>query len=138
VIGVDIADPNSHLRSPTTGACAAPAMAGDHDPRGRGGPVDEARASSCSGATASATAATAYDRAMGMLRERAFEVADVEPQHQRRVRLGRVPLIFDQLHRNRVRYAISTDGPRCSDLHPRELATLGRLGILDIDQQQRP
>ena len=46
--------------------------------------------------------------------------------------------IFDQLHRNGVRYAISTDGPEMLKTYIRdELATLGRLGILDIDQQQQ-
>ena len=46
--------------------------------------------------------------------------------------------IFDQLHRNGVRYAISTDGPEMLKTYIRdELATLGRLGILDVDQQQQ-
>ena len=46
--------------------------------------------------------------------------------------------IFDQLHRNGVRYAISTDGPEMLKTYIRdELATLGRLGILDLDQQQQ-
>jgi adenosine deaminase len=46
--------------------------------------------------------------------------------------------IFDQFHRNGVRYAISTDGPEMLKTYIRdELATLGRLGILSLEQQQQ-
>jgi adenosine deaminase len=44
--------------------------------------------------------------------------------------------IFDQFRRNGVRYAISTDGPEMLKTYIRdELATLGRLGILSVEEQ---
>jgi adenosine deaminase len=46
--------------------------------------------------------------------------------------------IFDQFHRNGVRYSISTDGPEMLKTYIRdELSTLGRLGILTLEQQER-
>jgi adenosine deaminase len=45
--------------------------------------------------------------------------------------------IFDQFHRNGVRYAISTDGPEMLKTYIRdELAQLGRLGILSVADQE--
>jgi adenosine deaminase len=45
--------------------------------------------------------------------------------------------IFDQLRRNGVRFTISTDGPEMLQTYIRdELATLGRLGILSVEEQQ--
>ncbi|MDQ1324016.1 MAG: deaminase protein, partial [Chloroflexota bacterium] len=46
--------------------------------------------------------------------------------------------IFDQFHRNGVRYTISTDGPEMLKTYIRdELATLGRLGILSLAEQEQ-
>ena len=78
----------------------------------------------------------AYDpRAMAMLRERGI-VLEICPTSN--LNTGVVSgwdefrWIFDQLHRNGVRYTISTDGPEMLKTYIRdELATLGRLGILD-------
>jgi adenosine deaminase len=44
--------------------------------------------------------------------------------------------IFDQFRRNGVRYTIGTDGPEMLKTYIRdELATLGRLGILSVEEQ---
>ena len=80
----------------------------------------------------------AYDpRAMAMLRERGI-VLEICPTSN--LNTGVVSgwdefrWIFDQFHRNGVRYTISTDGPEMLKTYIRdELATLGRLGILDVD-----
>ena len=46
--------------------------------------------------------------------------------------------ILDQFRRNGVRFTISTDGPEMLKTYIRdELATLGRLGILDLAEQQQ-
>src|SRR4029077_3590482 len=46
--------------------------------------------------------------------------------------------IFDQFRRNGVRYTISTDGPEMLKTYIRdELATLGRLGILSVEEQEQ-
>src|SRR5579862_1980820 len=45
--------------------------------------------------------------------------------------------IFDQFRRNEVRFTINTDGPEMLKTYIRdELATLGRLGILSLDDQK--
>jgi adenosine deaminase len=46
--------------------------------------------------------------------------------------------IFDTFRRNDVRFTINTDGPEMLKTYIRdELAQLGRLGILSLDDQQR-
>ena len=46
--------------------------------------------------------------------------------------------IFDQFRRNGVRYVISTDGPEMLKTYIRdEMATLGRLGILSLEEQEQ-
>ena len=46
--------------------------------------------------------------------------------------------IFDQFRRNGVRYTISTDGPEMLKTYIRdELATLSRLGILSLEEQEQ-
>jgi adenosine deaminase len=46
--------------------------------------------------------------------------------------------IFDTLRRNGVRFTISTDGPEMLKTYIRdELATLGRLGILSVEEQEQ-
>jgi adenosine deaminase len=85
---------------------------------------------------------SAYDpRTMAMLRERGI-VLELCPTSN--LNTGVVASweefrwIFDQFHRNGVRYVISTDGPEMLKTYIRdELATLGRLGILSLDQQQQ-
>ena len=84
----------------------------------------------------------AYDpRTMAMLRERGI-VLEICPTSN--LNTGVVSSweefrwIFDQFHRNGVRYVISTDGPEMLKTYMRdELATLGRLGILSLEQQQQ-
>ena len=84
----------------------------------------------------------AYDpRTMAMLRERGI-VLEICPTSN--LNTGVVSgwdefrWIFDQFHRNGVRYAISTDGPEMLKTYIRdELATLGRLGILSLEQQEQ-
>jgi adenosine deaminase len=85
---------------------------------------------------------SAYDpRTMAMLRERGI-VLEICPTSN--LNTGVVSgwdefrWIFDQFHRNGVRYAISTDGPEMLKTYIRdELATLGRLGILSLAQQEQ-
>ena len=46
--------------------------------------------------------------------------------------------IFDQFRRNGIRFTINTDGPEMLKTYIRdELTTLGRLGILSLDDQRR-
>ena len=46
--------------------------------------------------------------------------------------------IFDTFRRNRVKYTINTDGPEMLKTYMRdELATLGRLNILSIEEQEQ-
>ena len=46
--------------------------------------------------------------------------------------------IFDTFRRNEVRFTINTDGPEMLKTYIRdELASLGRLGILSLEQQQQ-
>ena len=84
----------------------------------------------------------AYDqRTMEMIRERGI-VLEVCPTSN--LQTGVVKdweefrWIFDQFRRNGVRYTISTDGPEMLKTYIRdELATLGRLGILSLEEQQQ-
>jgi adenosine deaminase len=46
--------------------------------------------------------------------------------------------IFDTFRRNEVRFTINTDGPEMLKTYIRdEMATLGRLGILDVPDLER-
>ena len=84
----------------------------------------------------------AYDpRTMAMIRERGI-VLEICPTSN--LNTGVVSgwdefrWIFDQFHRNGVRYTISTDGPEMLKTYIRdELATLGRLGILSLAEQEQ-
>jgi adenosine deaminase len=84
----------------------------------------------------------AYDpRAMAMLRDRGI-VLEICPTSN--LNTGVVSgwdefrWIFDQFRRNDVRFTISTDGPEMLKTYIRdEMATLGRLGILSLEEQQR-
>jgi adenosine deaminase len=84
----------------------------------------------------------AYDpRAMAMLRERGI-VLEICPTSNLNTRVvsgwEELRWIFDQFRRNDVRFTISTDGPEMLKTYIRdELATLGRLGILSLDEQRR-
>src|SRR4029077_18290445 len=83
----------------------------------------------------------AYDpRAMAMLNERGI-VLEVCPTSNLNTRVvsgwDEFRWIFDQFRRNGVRYTISTDGPEMLKTYIRdELATLGRLGILSVEEQE--
>ena len=84
----------------------------------------------------------AYDpRTMAMIRERGItlEVCPTQqPQHARRLRLGRVPL--DLRHVPAQRRAVHDQHRRpgdAQDLHPRRALRLGRLGILSLEEQEQ-
>jgi adenosine deaminase len=82
----------------------------------------------------------AYDpRTMAMIRERGI-VLEVCPTSNLVTRVvsgwDEFRWIFDQLRRHDVRFTINTDGPEMLRTYIRdELATLGRLGILTVDEQ---
>jgi adenosine deaminase len=84
----------------------------------------------------------AYDpRALGMLNERGI-VLEICPTSN--LNTGVVSgwdefrWIFDTLRRNGVRFTISTDGPEMLKTYIRdELAQLGRLGILSVEEQEQ-
>ncbi len=83
----------------------------------------------------------AYDpRAMGMIRERGI-VLEICPTSNLNTRVvsgwDEFRWIFDTFRRNEVRFAISTDGPEMLKTYIRdEFATLGRLGILTVDEME--
>ena len=84
----------------------------------------------------------AYDpRAMAMIRERGI-VLEVCPTSNLNTQVvsgwDEFRWIFDQFRRNEVRFTINTDGPEMLKTYIRdELATLGRLGILSLEDQQQ-
>jgi adenosine deaminase len=84
----------------------------------------------------------AYDpRAMAMISERGI-VLEVCPTSNLNTRVvsgwDELRWIFDTFRRNDVRFTISTDGPEMLQTYIRdELATLGRLGILSVEEQQQ-
>jgi adenosine deaminase len=84
----------------------------------------------------------AYDpRAMAMIRERGI-VLEICPTSNLNTGVvsgwDEIRWIFDTLRRNGVRFTISTDGPEMLKTYIRdELATLGRLGILSLDEQEQ-
>src|SRR4029079_14644045 len=80
-------------------------------------------------------------RAMAMLQERGV-VLEVCPTSNLNTRVvsgwEEFRWIFDTFRRNGVRFIISTDGPETLHTCTREqVATLGRLGILSIDEQEQ-
>jgi adenosine deaminase len=85
---------------------------------------------------------SAYDpRAMTMLEERGI-VLEICPTSNLNTRVvsgwDEFRWIFDQFRRNGVRFTISTDGPEMLKTYIRdELATLGRLGILSVEEQEQ-
>jgi len=84
----------------------------------------------------------AYDpRAMAMLNERGI-VLEICPTSNINTRVvsgwDEVRWILDTFRRNGVRYTISTDGPEMLKTYIRdELRTLGRLGILSVEEQEQ-
>ncbi len=84
----------------------------------------------------------AYDpRAMAMLRERGI-VLEICPSSNLHTKVvsgwDEFRWIFDTFRRNEVRFTISTDGPEMLRTYIRdEMATLGRLGILSVDEQEQ-
>jgi adenosine deaminase len=84
----------------------------------------------------------AYDpRAMAMLRERGI-VLEICPTSNLNTAVvsgwDEFRWIFDTFRRNEVRFTINTDGPEMLKTYIRdELATLGRLGILSLQDQQQ-
>jgi len=83
----------------------------------------------------------AYDpRAMAMISERGI-VLEICPTSNLNTRVvsgwDAFRWIFDTLRRNDVRFTISTDGPEMLQTYIRdELAQLGRLGILSVQEQE--
>ena len=83
-----------------------------------------------------------YDpRAMAMIRERGI-VLEICPTSNLNTRVvsgwDEFRWIFDTFRRNDVRFTINTDGPEMLKTYIRdELATLGRLGILSVDEQEQ-
>jgi adenosine deaminase len=84
----------------------------------------------------------AYDpRAMAMLRERGI-VLEVCPTSNLNTGVvsgwDEIRWILDTLRRNEVRFTINTDGPEMLKTYIRdEMATLGRLGILSLDDMRQ-
>jgi adenosine deaminase len=84
----------------------------------------------------------AYDpRAMAMLSERGI-VLEICPTSNLNTRVvsgwDEIRWIFDTFRRNGVRFTISTDGPEMLQTYIRdEYATLGRLGILSVEEQEQ-
>ena len=83
----------------------------------------------------------AYDpRAMAMIRERGI-VLEICPTSNLNTKVvsgwDEFRWIFDTFRRNEVRFTINTDGPEMLKTYIRdELATLGRLGILSLEDQE--
>ena len=83
----------------------------------------------------------AYDpHAMAMIRERGI-VLEICPSSNLNTKVvsgwDEFRWIFDTLRRNEIRFTISTDGPEMLRVYMRdELAQLGRLGILSVEEQQ--
>ena len=84
----------------------------------------------------------AYDpRAMGMIRERGI-VLELCPSSNLNTRVvsgwDEFRWIFDTFRRNEIRFTINTDGPEMLKTYIRdEMASLGRLGILNVDDQEQ-
>ena len=84
----------------------------------------------------------AYDpRTMAMIRERGITL-EVCPTSNLNTRVvsgwEEFRWIFDTFGRNGVKFTINTDGPEMLKTYMRdELATLGRLGILAVEEQER-
>jgi len=84
----------------------------------------------------------AYDpRAMAMIRERGI-VLEICPTSNLNTKVvsgwDEIRWIFDTFRRNEVRFVISTDGPEMLKTYIRdELATLGRLGIMSVEEQEQ-
>jgi adenosine deaminase len=84
----------------------------------------------------------AYDkRTLAMLRERQITL-EVCPTSNLNTRVvgswDEFKHIFDIFRKNKVRFTINTDGPEMLRTYMRdELATLGRLGILSVEEQEQ-
>ena len=84
----------------------------------------------------------AYDpRAMGMIRERGI-VLEICPTSNLNTRVvsgwDEFRWIFDTFRRNDISFTINTDGPEMLKTYIRdEMATLGRLGILSVEDQEQ-
>jgi adenosine deaminase len=78
---------------------------------------------------------------MGMIRERGI-VLEICPTSNLNTRVvsgwDEFRWIFDTFRRNDISFTINTDGPEMLKTYIRdELAQLGRLGILSVEDQQR-
>jgi adenosine deaminase len=85
---------------------------------------------------------SAYDpRTLGMIRERGITL-EVCPTSNLNTRVvsgwDEFRWIFDTFRRNGVKFTINTDGPEMLRTYIRdEMTTLGRLGILSVEEQQQ-
>ena len=146
VVGIDIAGPESngfrveeYRRLFQRGAPPPP---GDHRPhRGVGpGRGDRRVVEQLEPDRIGHGVKAAYDpRTLGMIRERGI-VLEVCPTSNLNTRVvsgwDEFRWIFDTFRRNEIRFTINTDGPEMLKTYIRdELATLGRLGILTLDEQ---
>jgi adenosine deaminase len=78
---------------------------------------------------------------MAMIRERGI-VLEICPSSNLNTRVvsgwEEFRWIFDTFRRNEVRFTINTDGPEMLKTYIRdEMASLGRLGILSVDDQEQ-
>ena len=148
VVGIDIAGPESPTFRPlTTSACSTRARRrglGITVHTGEAGPVEEIAEviEQLEPSRIGHGVKAAYDpRTMAMLRERGI-VLEVCPTSNLNTRVvsswDEFRWIFDTFRRNSVRFTINTDGPEMLKTYIRdELTTLGRLGILCLEEQEQ-
>ena len=148
VVGIDIAGPESPLFRPSDyrrlfGRARREGL-GITVHAGEAGPVEEIGEviEQLEPARIGHGVKAAYDpRTMAMIRERGI-VLEVCPTSNLTTRVvsgwDEFRWIFDTFRRNGVSFTINTDGPEMLKTYVRdELATLGRLGILTLEEQQR-
>ncbi len=148
VVGVDIAGPESRgFPGPrTTGVCSGEsASSASASPSTPARPVPSTRSrevvEQLEPARIGHGVKAAYDpRTMAMIRERGI-VLEICPSSNLNTRVvsgwDEFRWIFDTFRRNEVRFTINTDGPEMLKIYIRdEMATLGRLGILSLEEQE--
>ena len=148
VVGIDIAGPESHDFRPRDyrrlfDRCRRAGL-GITVHAGEAGPVEEIAdvIENLEPSRIGHGVKAAYDpRTMDMIRERGM-VLEVCPTSNLNTRVvaswDEFRWIFDTFRRHGVRYTINTDGPEMLRTYIRdELATLGRLGILSLEEQEQ-
>ncbi|CAN5771777.1 adenosine deaminase [soil metagenome] len=148
VVGIDIAGPESEEFKPADyrrlfERCRRRGL-GTTVHTGEAGPVDEIAqvVEQLQPSRIGHGVKAAYDpRTMAMLREREITL-EVCPTSNLTTRVvsgwEEFRWIFDTFRRNGVRFTINTDGPEMLKTYIRdELSTLGRLGILSVEEQEQ-